>query len=509
MRRDRAFGHVRPPSVGQIQKYAARHGMTVDADTAAQLAPAIAGMLALLDVVDELPQPHVPLVHTDRDPGYEPRDDEDEFNAFIRFCTVRGADTGPLAGQRAAIKDCIAVAGVPLTNGSRMLPQLVPTEDAVVVERILAAGATIIGKTNMEDLASGLGETTPFGAARNPVEPRFSAGGSSGGSAAAVAAGLADFALGGDEAGSIRIPAAWCGIVGMKATHGLVPSYGMTYMDHTLDHIGPMTRTVAHNAQVLAVIAGHDDRDPQWVRAKPEPDDYVTHLDDGMGGLRIGVIEESLEPAGCTDATLQTFERVRGRIHELGGIATPVSIPLWSAAWPVELVIIWFAVRAMLDSGGVGHGHLGAINVHAAATLAAQLRTSPDDLALATRMSLIAIEHARDRYLGVHYAKAHNVRRELRNQVNAAFDGVDLLLTPTVPHVAFELRTERTGMLEMVERMSSHAVANTCPLDLTGHPALTVPAGSAEHGLPFGVQLIGPAFAEALLYRAGAALEAR
>jgi amidase len=507
VRHTRAFGHVRPPRPEQIQEYAARHRMTIDAELALQLAPVFAEMLTGLDIIDELSQPHTALAHTDRDPGYEPRDDEDPFNAFIRFCTVRGSSTGPLAGLRAAIKDCIAVAGVPLTNGSRMLPQLVPTEDAVVVERLLNAGATIVGKTNMEDLAAGLGEGTPFGAARNPLDPRFSAGGSSGGSAAAVASGAADFALGGDEAGSIRIPAAWCGIVGMKPTHGLVPSYGVTYMDHTLDHIGPMTRSVQLNAQVLSVIAGHDDRDPQWVRSAPEPADYEAHLDDGLKGLRIGVIEESLAPVGCTEETLSALKQVRAIATEQGAVVTPVSVPLWPFAWPIEFVIVSFGLRSMLDSGGVGYGHMGAMNVHAATVLASQLRNTADDLALVNRLLLIAAEHARDEYLGVHYVKAHNLRRELRRQVNAALAEVDVLMTPTAPHVAFELRTERTAMVDMIGRMVGNAVANTCPLDLTGHPALTVPAGTAENGLPFGVQLIGQAFAEPLLYRAGAALE--
>jgi Asp-tRNA(Asn)/Glu-tRNA(Gln) amidotransferase A subunit family amidase len=174
----------------------------------------------------------------------------------IRFCEVRGALDGPLAGRRLSVKDCIAVAGVQMTNGVRRLPAAVPTEDAVVIERLLDAGVVITAKTNLEDMGLGLGEGSAFGASRNPRNPRFSTGGSSSGSGAAVASGLVDIALGADEAGSVRIPSAWCGLVGMKATHGLVPSYGMTYMDHTIDHIGPMTTTVAD------LYGAHEARQP-------------------------------------------------------------------------------------------------------------------------------------------------------------------------------------------------------------------------------------------------------
>ncbi len=164
------------------------------------------------------------------------------------------------------------------------------------MERLLDAGAVTTGKTNLDDLAFGGGSA--FGESRNPLNPKYSTGGSSSGSGAAVAGGMVDVALGGDEGGSIRIPSAWCGLVGMKATHGLVPSYGMTYMDHTIDHIGPMTRTVTDNARMLEVIAGTDWRDPQWVRATPSPSEYLRAAKAGISGLRIGVVPEARRAFG-------------------------------------------------------------------------------------------------------------------------------------------------------------------------------------------------------------------
>jgi amidase len=509
VRPNREFGQVRPPTSAQLQQYGARHHFQLDDGLAADLVPVIAGMLELFDQIDELPQPPQPATaFPARETGREPRGEEDPFNAFIRFCRVEGAVDGPLAGLTAAIKDCIAVAGLPTTNGSRMLPTVVATEDAVVVERLLGAGATIVGKTNMEDMAMGIGEASAYGPARNPAKPSHGTGGSSSGSGAAVAAGMVDFALGADEAGSVRIPAAWCGLVGMKATHGLVPSYGLTYMDHTLDHIGPLTRTVELNARVLQVMAGADWRDPQWVRSLAEPADYTAALGQGVAGQRFAVVEESLEPIGSTPDVLAAFGDAVGALEAAGAVIDRVSVPLWPAAWPIEMGVLSFSLRAMSDSGGAGYFHKGRIDVTTAATMAAQTRTSYNDLAILSRLMLLACEHMREEYLGVHYAKAQNLRIELGNQVEAALAGRTALLTPTTPTVATELGTGRQSLLEMLPRIAGSSVLNTCALDLTGHPGLTVPAGADPQGLPVGIQFIGRHFDESALYQAGAVVEA-
>ena len=504
----RAFGHLRAPSAAQLSEYARRHHFNLDHMQAAELVPVVAATLARFDVIDELPPPPPPrLRFTDRDPGREPSRHEDPFNAFIRICRVAGSPEGPLAGLRAGIKDCIAVAGVPTTNGSRMQPGHTPTEDAVVVERLLAAGAEIVGKTNMEDLAMGLGEDTPFGAARNPRDPAYSTGGSSSGSAAAVAAGMVDFALGADEGGSIRIPSAWCGLVGMKASHGLVPSYGLTYFDHSIDHIGPITRTVAENAAVLSVIAGPDDRDPQWVRNLPDRLDAQSLLGQNVAGMTAVVVEEALAPAGCTEDVLDVFERATETLTSIGVNVRRVSIPLWAHAWSIEIAVLAFGVRAMFDSFGAGYGHFGRIDVAATAVNAAQQRTSADDLPPLTRLLLLVTEHLRDAYLGTHYGRAQNLRRELRRQIDGALSNADVLLTPTCPMVAIKLLDRRAGLIEMLGRMPVNAAFNTCPTDLSGHPSLTVPAGVGAHELPVGLQLIGAMWSEATLYQLGSAFE--
>lgn len=504
----RQYGQPRSPTAVQVSDYAARHGLHLSDEEAERLARALTANLEMYEQLEALPEPSVPLKHFYRDPGHAPVEGEDPFNAFVRFCEVRGSEHGRLAGKTVGIKDCIAVAGVPLTDGGRRMPYLVPTEDAVVVERLLDAGATVIGKTNMEDLAAGLGEGSYFGAARNPHNPRYSTGGSSSGSGAAVAAGMVDIALGADEGGSVRIPSAWCGIVGMKATHGLVPSYGMSYMDHTIDHIGPMTKTVSENATVLEILAGPDWRDPQWVRNPPEAGDYLARAGIGVEGLRIGVVRESLGPSGVVPEIAARFEEAITVFEKLGAKVAEVQVPMWTVATPILMGSIALSHFGMWMTNGQAFGHLGRVDANTVAINAVHSRLSADDLPPMLKTMLLTVEHLRTSYLGVHFAKAQNLRLEMRRQISELFHHFDLLITPTTPNLPFQLLDRKGTLEERLARTGMAAVLNTSPLDLTGHPAMTVPNGTGPDDLPVGLQVIGPHFGEAVIYQAAFAFEA-
>jgi amidase len=320
---------------------------------------------------------------------------------------------------------------------------------------------------------------------------------------------MVDMALGADEGGSVRIPAAWCGLVGMKATHGLVPSYGLTYMDHTVDHIGPMTKTVAENATMLEVIAGADWRDPQWVRASPASGAYAAAKDRGISGLTIGVVTEAL--GTCSPGVLSAFDKAVSILSGLGAtVVETSSIPLWTQSRFFGLAALGLGLYGMSITHGVGFSHLGRVDPVVTAAWAAQTMLQADDLPPMLQSTIIGTEHILERYQGVPFAKAQNLRLELRRQVMAALDEVDLLVTPTTCQVAFELLDRRAEPGEMGLRMqqSMGAVANTMQLDLTGHPALSVPSGTGEHDLPVGLQIIGPHFGEELCYQAGFAFEA-
>jgi amidase len=503
----RSLGYLRPPTDAQVRRYAELHHLHLTDVDAADLLASVADSLEPLNAIEEADEFSVNLKHPHRDPGRPPRDGEDPYNAFIRFCDVRGAESGPLQGKTLAVKDCIAVAGVPTTNGGRRTPVPVPTEDAVVIERLLDAGVRITGKTNLDDMALGLGEGSAFGAAKNPFDPSRSTGGSSSGSGAAVAAGLVDLALGADEGGSVRIPSAWCGLVGMKATHGLVPSYGLSYMDHTLDHIGPMTKTVAENALMLEIMAGSDWRDPQWVRASPSPGSYTEAAERGVRGMRVGIVEEALEPSGSSPDVLAAFEAGTKQLSASGIQLRNVSVPLWRMAGAILSGALTTGLYAMATSYGLGYGHLGRVDPAVVAANGAQMQLQADELPWILKARLVVSEYLREAYQFVPIAKAHNLRLELRRQISALFEDVDILITPTTPEVAFELLNERSTPVEMAARRQMTAAANTCPLDLSGHPALTVPCGTGVAAMPLGLQFIGPHFGEERLYAAGFALE--
>ncbi|HVV90868.1 MAG TPA: amidase family protein [Solirubrobacterales bacterium] len=504
---NRTAGHLRGPEPDQVAIYAERLRLGLGSERIEWIAETIAAGLERFDRLDEMPAPPVPLKHTDRDPGRPPAAGEDRLNAVIRHCRVRGAEEGTLAGRTVGVKDCIAVAGVPTTNGGRRVPTLVPTEDAVVVERLLDAGATITMKTNMEDLATGLGEWSQFGPTLNPVEPRFSPGGSSSGSGAAVAAGLVDLALGTDQGGSVRIPAAWCGLVGMKATHGLVPSHGITHMDPTIDHVGPLTRTVADSALVLEAIAGGDWRDPAGARRELPAGRYVETTRGEVGGMRVGAIAEALEPIGSCAEVLEAFAESEVRLRELGVVVERVSVPLWTEAFTILQTSLPFMLQATFASGGQGAGHLGRIDVEAMAAMTAQARSGAGDLPIGILLGLLTAEHLRSAYSGVHFGRSQNLRLELERQVSAALGGFDLLITPTTPTMPFELRQGKLSDEEIVARSEFLGAHNTAPLDLTGHPAISVPCGRGKHGLPIGLQMVGRHFDEAAVYRLAAAFE--
>src|SRR5215211_497397 len=316
---------ARRPGLSEIEELARAEGIVLADGEARELLSVVASLTDFGPLEARIAEPLSLPRPSGRDAGYVPSPDENPYNAFVRRCHVAGAADGPLAGLTVGLKDNIALAGVPTTNGSRMTPD-VPVHDAVVVERILAAGGTIIGKLNMDDFgASGLGETSAFGPARNPVDPTRSAGGSSGGSGAAVRSGEVDLALGVDQGGSGRIPAAFCGVLGVKATHGLVPTWGVVHIDHTIDFVTPLARTVRAAALLLEAIAGEDWRDAQWVRGNGVPEPYSEAEGSGVDGLLIAVVRESANPDVCEPAVLANLASAAAALAAEGAEVGEVS----------------------------------------------------------------------------------------------------------------------------------------------------------------------------------------
>jgi len=421
------------------------------------------------------------------------------LDAFITEETIAGADDGPLAGHTVAVKDNISTAGVRTTCGSAMLEDYVPPYDATVVERLKDAGATTVGKTNMDEFGMGTTtETSAFGPTKNPVDESRVPGGSSGGSAAAVAAGEADFALGSDTGGSIRCPAAFCGVVGIKPTYGLVSRYGLVAYANSLEQIGPLAPTVEGAAEVLEVIAGPDERDAT-TREDGADASYADAADGDVDGLTVGVPTELIE--GADERVVETFEDALAGLEAAGAETREVSLP------SVERAVQAYYVIAMSEASsnlarfdGVRYGPAteaeGDWNEAFAAVREEGFGDEVKRRILLGTYALSAGYH--DKY----YAKAQDARAWLKQDFDEALSEADVLASPTMPVLPFELGESLDDPLQMYL-----ADANTVPVNLANLPAISVPAGEAD-GLPVGLQLIGRAFGERDIVRAASAVKA-
>jgi amidase len=383
----------------------------------------------------------------------------------------------------------------------------VPRLDATVTDRILRAGGEITCVTNMDDLAfSGGGESSWYGPTRNPCDRERSAGGSSGGSAAALSYDGIDLAVGCDQGGSIRIPASWCGVVGLKPTHSLVSYTGIAGIDQTFDHCGPMARTAEGAALLLQAMAGNDPGDPRQ-RDVPAGDytGAVAGAADDLSGLRIGVVGEGFsddlgaEPATC-DAVRETAERLAG----LGAELRHVSLPAHLQAGGIAFAGFIEGMTALMSSGGNGIGWSGRYWEELAPAIVAGLREHAGELSPQVKITLTAGRHLREQLGGALYARAENLKPWLRESYDRALAEVDVLLFPTVPFRAFRLDDDlRTS--ERVLRGWAN-LGNTYPTDMTGHPAITLPLAQAD-GLPVGVMLVGRRFDDARLLAIAATCE--
>ena len=497
--------NVRPPTDEEIRAAASAHHIELTDEELADFAAMIPETLAGYERLDALAEPGVAVTYTDRDPGYKPDRTEDPLNAFVTRCRIEGASDGPLAGYEIGIKDNVAVAGVEMTCGSKLFEGYVPRHDATIVSRLLDAGATITGKTNMEDMAfSGSGELSATGAVLNPVSRDHIAGGSSSGSAAAVVAGDVDVAIGGDQGGSIRIPAAWSGCVGHKPTHGLVPYTGIVGLGHSFDHIGPMARTVEDCARTLDVLAGVDPLDPRQDVVVLPDEGYEAALDTSPEDVTVGVLEEGF---GHETSEERVDECVRAALDEFadrGAEIRAVSIPTHLDGLPIWNGIVIEEFAALVRAEGVGHYGKGFYDTAFADFFAKARRTRANDYLSTVKLTLIVGEYLATQYHGHYYAKAQNLRRELSGAYDDVLSDVDVLAMPTTPQTAHELRDDLTRP-EAIERALS-MLANTAPFDVSGHPGLSVPCGTVDE-LPVGLLFVGECRADATVLRAGAAFE--
>jgi aspartyl-tRNA(Asn)/glutamyl-tRNA(Gln) amidotransferase subunit A len=416
----------------------------------------------------------------------------------VDAAVAAGEDPGPLAGVPVALKDNLCTRGFATTCGSRILEGWRPPYDATVVEALRRAGAVALGKTNMDEFAMGSStENSAFGPTRNPRSTEKVPGGSSGGSAAAVAAGFAPLALGSDTGGSIRQPAALCGVVGMKPTYGRVSRYGLVAFASSLDQIGPFSTTVEDAALLFDVIAGHDPMDSTSLPSTPEP--TSPGLGDGVEGIRIGLCRDLVD--GCAADVAARVQEAADALASAGAKVEEVSVPEFSYGLSAYYLIAPAEASSNLARyDGVRYG----------------LRVDGDDVEAmntATRTAGFGAEVKRRVMLGTYalsagyydayYAQAQRVRTLVMRAFDRAYESYDVLLGATAPTTAFDLGAKVDDPMAMY--MNDVC---TIPSNLSGHPAISVPFGTGDDGLPVGVQVLAPALGEAMLFRVARVVEA-
>lgn len=494
---------IRQPTEGELRDLAAELYLTLSDEEVAFFREMATERIESYETIrSHAPEPRVDAPVRERSAGWRPAGEGNSYNAWVSRCTVRGEADGPLADWSVAIKDNVSVAGVEMTCGSHVVEGYVPNVDATLVSRLLEAGADVVGKTNMDDMGMGTTGHSAFGPIFNPHDDAHLAGGSSGGSAVVVAEGEADVAIGTDQGGSVRIPAAFCGVVGHKPTYDLVPYTGCVGLEHLIDHPGPMARDVETAARTLSVIAGSDRKDVRRPADVPT-EQYEAALDGDVSELSIGVLEEGFERE---DADPRVIERVREAIdtlEELGATTEEVSVPLHADAGAIHSICQSEAIAASMRSEGVGRGWRGWYNSSWIESFGKFRQAQSDDFPATVKLSLLMGTYAGKKYHSRYYASGMNCYLELIEKYDALLEEHDLLAMPTVVETAPKYDPER----DQFDRARELGTAdNASPFNRAGHPATSVPAGTVD-GLPVGLQLVGARFDDATPLNAAFALE--
>lgn len=481
------------PSLEEWRSLSSSLGFDLDDETLLQMSAQSAGTFAGYARMDELPDDSLPVAYPRPDAGYRPIGEDNPHNGWAWKCSIKGADSGVLKGKRVGIKDNIAVAGMPLLNGSAMMQGYLPNEDATVVTRILQAGGEIAGKTVVPAYCFDGAAVTCFPGPQptNPHNPDYCAGGSSAGSAIVLITGEADMAVGGDNGGSIRIPASWSGCYGLKPTWGLVPWTGAFSIETTIDHLGPMAMNVEDCATLLSVMAGPDGLDP---RQKDVPYvDYAAGLNPDAKGLRIGIVSEAFGWDGMSQPDVDAAVREAAlRYASLGATVEEVSIPMHR-----DGIVVWSAIAheggtyKMVVSNAMGTNAKGYYSTRLAEAYGKARGAQSRDYPNTVKLTAMIGAYMSKRYNNAYYAKGQNLSRRLTAAYNAMLENYDVLVLPTTPMKAMP-QLSGDSMAEYFATTLG-MLTNTAPFNISGHPAISVPVGTSQ-GLPIGMTIVGRHF---------------
>jgi len=479
---------IKRPSLAELEKLAQKSGLELNTSELEVLQHVMHGTMNSYDRIDQLKVP-VPS-YNQRQKGYRPSGEENRWNAWYWKTSIKEREEGKLENKKIALKDNVNLAQIPMMNGSALLEDYIADEDATLVTRILAAGGEITGKAVCENLClSGASHTAATGPVLNPHDPTRTSGGSSSGSAVLVAAGEVDMAIGGDQGGSIRIPSAWCGVYGLKPTHGLVPYTGIFPIEQTLDHAGPIARNTEDVALLLEVIAGPDGFDPRQSGLQPKA--YTKALIGHAHGLNIGIVREGFGWENLSEPDVDQLVREASfRLRKAGADVGEFSLP-----YHREGVHIWNAIAIegttslMINGNGMGTNWKGRYNPKLAEHYGKARKSRVNDYSETVKMLLLLGTYLQEHYHGHYYAKARNLANQLKLAYDQALEQFDVLLMPTVPMKATKIPAPSASKEEYISR-ALEMIPNTAPFNVTGHPAMSVPCGFSD-GLPVGMMIIG------------------
>ncbi|XP_077983761.1 amidase-like [Glandiceps talaboti] len=495
---------VRAPSHEQLNTIGKSYGLILEQDELTQYQEEISKSLRLFDKLEDLDEPQLPVKYP-RTPGHPPKPGDNSYNAWCWRCDIRGASSGKLAGKTIAIKDNIPIAGVPLRNGSHLFHGYTPDYDATVITKILDAGGHIIGKTTCENCCvSGGSLSSIHGPVLNPYDKSRNANGSSSGSAVAVAIGSVDMALGTDQGGSIRAPASACGIVGFKQTWGLVPYTGLPGMDATVDHVGPLTKSVYDCALLLEVLAGYDGGlDPRQPRDLTVPE-YTKQLDEKLTGIKIGILKEGFGTNRSETDVDKTVMTAIDRLVDGGAVLEEVSVPMHTVANTMWTTIISQGGRQPITKG-VGYGLKGYYPTNLADAMHSSVGTRINDAPPNMKRFLLIGEYLHRNYGNRFYAKCQNLVMKMTQEYDKILETCDCIVMPTLTGKPKPLSSGNLSHREHLASIQS-LTWNLKPFNLTGHPAISINAGFSQ-GLPIGMMIVGKHFDESTVLRIAYAYE--
>jgi amidase len=495
------------PEIDDLRPIADELGLKLSNEDLGSYAALLGGLWPSLDELTAVHEREVGRPAMPERSWQRPSHAENPYGAWQCLTSIRSGSEGRLAGLRVAIKDNVCVAGVPMDNGSSLLQGYVPDRDATVVTRLLDAGAEIAGKAVCEDSClAASSDTAITGPVLNPWDTEHCTGGSSSGCGALLAAGGVDLAVGADQGGSIRMPAGWCGVVGLKPTYGLVPYTGAVSMDIPIDHLGPMARTTREIAVLLEVLAGPDGLDP---RQPPSlvGQRYEQALTGDCRGLRIGVVREGFGVAGQSEEVVDDAIRsALERLAEAGAVVGSVSVPEHRIAADIVPASMLIGVTSQLLTGnGASLNHPGPYDLSLMRAVLKGRRGRAAELAPTVKMALLGGSYLLAADGGMAYATAQNLVPWLRASYDRALADHDVLVMPTQPMRATRIIPPDAPLIERVVHAMT-GVANTAQFNVTGHPALSVPAALID-GLPIGMMVIGARGQDATVLRAADAWE--